>query len=76
MPVDLHRDLGKLEGEMSAVKDHLEKIDVVLERIDLRLARIEAAESERKGAFSIGQWLVGVIGACFALIVQHFWRAP
>ena len=70
----LHRDLGKLEGEMAAVKDHLEKIDVVLERIDSRLARIEAAENTRKGAFSIGQWLVGVIGAGVALFIQHFWR--
>ena len=72
--MDLHRDLGRLEGGIVAANDRLDSIDRVLERIDLRLARIEATESTRKGAFSIGQWLVGVIGAGIALVVNHFWR--
>ena len=71
---DLQRDLGRMEGEIASVNQRLEKIDAVLERIDLRLARIEQAESQRKGAFSLGQWLVGAIGAGLALLVEHFWK--
>ena len=70
---DLQRDLGRMEGEIASMNHRLEKIDAVLERIDLRLARIEQAESQRKGAFSLGQWMVGAIGAGVALIAQHFW---
>lgn len=72
--VDLQRDLGRVEGKLSAMEDRLDKIDTVLERIDLRLARIEQSEDQRKGVFSLGQWLVGAIGAGLALIVQHFWK--
>lgn len=71
---DLQRDLGRVEGEISAVKSRLDKIDGVLERIDSRLARIEIAENQRKGAFNLAHWIVGGVGAGIALLVDHLWK--
>lgn len=82
---DLQRSLGRVEGNQSAMEarmDRFEKlmsdgfktVEDALTDIDKRLASIESKESERKGAFSFGQWIVGVIGAGLALIVNHFWR--
>lgn len=35
---DIHRDMGRMEGRLEAVNDHLGKIDKTLESIDQRLA--------------------------------------
>ncbi len=72
--LDLQRDLGRLEGRFAAVEDRLEKIDGALERIDQRLARIEATESQRKGAFALGHWLVGAVSGVVAFLAAHFWK--
>ena len=70
--LDLLRDFGRMEGRFNAVEDHLQKIDKTLERIDQRLARIEQAEDQRKGAFSLGHWLIGAVSAVGAFIASHF----
>lgn len=70
--LDLLRDFGRMEGRFSAMEKRLEKIDEVLERIDQRLARIEQTEDQRKGAFSLGHWLIGAVSAVGAFIASHF----
>lgn len=72
--LDLQRDLGRLEGRFAAVEDRLEKIDGALERIDARLARIEQSESERKGSWSLAQWLYGAATGLAAFLAAHFWK--
>lgn len=75
---DLQRDMGRVEASL----DSLEKLvakgfdDIKGELHDLKkdVSELKLAESQRKGAFSLGQWLVGAIGAGIALIAQHFWK--
>lgn len=48
-PTDqLHRDMGRMEGKLSAVETRLDKIEEILERIEGRLAKIENLEAERR----------------------------
>ena len=58
---DLHRDLGRMEGAFGAMEDRLDKLEKMMsdgfQKLDERLARIESRESERKGAFQLGNWL-------------------
>jgi len=54
------------------MEDRLDKIDGTLERIDQRLARIEQTEEQRKGAFSLGHWLIGAVSAVGAFLASHF----
>lgn len=69
---DLHRDIGRMEGRLDAMEDRLGKMEAVLERIDGRLAKIEGRESERKGAFALGHWLVGAVSGLVAFVAAHF----
>lgn len=69
---DLYLGLGKMEGRLDAVEDRLSKIETIAERIDTRLARIEAAESQRAGAFKLGHWLFAAATGFVAFIASHF----
>jgi hypothetical protein len=71
---DLHRDFGRMEGQLSAMDDRLGKIETIVERIDDRLAKIEARESELRGAWWVLAATGTVVGAVIAIVVGHFWK--
>ncbi|CDO34560.1 hypothetical protein [Novosphingobium sp. KN65.2] len=67
---DIHRDMGRMEGRLEAVNDHLGKIDKTLESIDQRLAKIESREIERRGAWKVIVLVAGSIGGAVAMIAN------
>ena len=69
---DLHRDIGRMEGRLSAVEDRLGKMEAVLERIDNRLAKIESREHERKGAWWALTVIAGGVSGFVAWVVSTF----
>lgn len=73
---DIHRDLGKVEAGLEALKDMVKQgfsdTNDRLEKLETRMAAMETKESERKGAFQLGHWLVGAISAFGAFIASHF----
>lgn len=69
---DLYRGLGEVEGRLGAMDDRLNKIETVVERIDTRLARMEATESQRSGAFKLGQWLFAGLTGLVSFLAAHF----
>lgn len=73
---DLHRDLGRMEGKADAMGERLDKLEKMVsdgfQKLDERLARIESRESERKGAFQLGNWLVGAACGMVAFIASYF----
>lgn len=73
---DLHRDLGRMEGAFGAMEDRLDKLEKMVsdgfQKLDERLARIEERESERKGAFQLGNWLIGAACGFAAFIASYF----
>lgn len=75
---DLQRDMGRVEASLEALEKIVSKgfEDIKGELHDLKqeVAALKLAESQRKGAFSLGQWLIGAIGGGVALLVQHFWK--
>ena len=66
---DLHRDIGRMEGRLDAMENHLKKMEVVLDRIDGRLAKIEQQETERRGAWKV---IVSVSGLVSALVAAAY----
>ena len=75
---DLQRDMGRVEASLEAlekiVSKGFEEVKTELHDLKQEVSELKLAESQRKGAFSLGQWLVGAIGAGVALLAQHFWR--
>lgn len=71
---DLHKDIGRMEGQLAAMEDRFDRMETTLERIDTRLARIEARESELRGAWWVLAAIATVIGVGLANIVNHFWK--
>lgn len=73
---DLHRDIGRMEGKQDAMGARLDKLEKMVsegfQKLDERLARIEDRESQRKGAFQLGHWLVGTIAGLVAFVASHF----
>lgn len=85
MTPDINRSLGRVEGNQNAADkrmDHFEELmrqgfnelKNELVKVNRRLTAIEMAESQRTGAFKLGQWIAGVVGASVALLFEHFWR--
>lgn len=81
---DLHRDIGRMEGGLNAVKDRMDRLERTVDEgfekleslisdmradINTRLVPLETAESQRKGAIAA---IIGVAsllsGALGALI--------
>ena len=76
---DLNRALGRVEGSQDAMGDRLDrlgkmvsdgfsKVSGSLDDIGTRLDVIEKRESERAGAFKLGNWLAGGIAGRIAFI--------
>lgn len=62
---DLNRALGRLEGEVIAMKDRFDRFEMLLERIDDRLGKLEAIEQQRKGGFAVLVTIATAVGCVF-----------
>lgn len=82
---DTNRALGRVEGNQTSAELRMNRFEVIvlrgfddikheLTKVNDRLTAIETAESQRTGAFKLGQWIAGVVGAGVALLFEHFWR--
>lgn len=69
--LDLQRDIGRMEGRLTALEDRLEKMEAVLERIDRRLAAMETKETERKGAWKVIVTVAGAVSAAVAALIKY-----
>lgn len=72
----LQRDIGGLEAGLEALKDAVEKgfsdTGNRIDKVETRLASLEAMESQRKGAFSLGHWLIGILSGVAVFVTDHF----
>ena len=75
---DIQRDLGRMEGKTDAMGARLDRLEKAVadgfDRIDARLAKIEAAESQRSGAFKLGHWLFVAATGLVSFLAAHFWK--
>lgn len=59
---DLSRALGQVEGTLTAVKDGLERIEMLVRDVDNRLKSLEADKQQRKGALAVMMTVSGIVG--------------
>jgi len=71
---DLHRDFGRMEGQIKAMDDRLSRIEEIVERIDTRLASIETHENQLRGAWWVLAGIATIIGVVIGIVVNHFWK--
>ncbi len=71
---DLHRDMGRMEGQLSAMDDRLSKIETIVERIDARLAKIEQHEGQLRGAWWVLAAIATIVGGLAAVAINHLWK--
>lgn len=67
---DLSRALGRVEGDISAVKDGFDRLETAVRegfgKVDERLAKLEAKENQRKGVIATLMVMSGAIGGLVA----------
>lgn len=63
---DLSRALGRVEGEVSGVKDGVNEMRSLLKSIDQRLGALEDKENQRKGALAALMVFSGFVGGLIA----------
>lgn len=72
---DLHRDMGKVEAGLEALKeivrDGFKGTDTRLDRVEQRLAALEAKETERKGVWKVIVTVAGGVSAIVAVLVKY-----
>ena len=75
---DIQRDIGRLEGKQDAMGQRLDRLEQMISEgfteIRREIGELKTAENRRSGAFALGQWLAGLIGAGAALQEPHFWK--
>lgn len=75
---EIQRDMGRMEGKQDAMGARLDRLEKMIEEgfSELRndIADLKSAESKRSGAFAIGHWIVGIIGAGVAILIDHLWK--
>lgn len=71
---DLNRSLGRVEGEMKAVKETLADIQKALAELRAELAELKASENQRKGAERFAMWAAGAIGGFVAYVTTLFFK--
>lgn len=72
--IDLHRDLGRMEGRIAAMEDRFDRVEQILDRIDQRLVRIEGRENQLRGAWWVMGIAAGMIGFVASLLISHLWK--
>lgn len=63
---DLNRALGRVEGDIGAMKESVDRIEALVRDMDKRLAQLEAKENQRKGAIVALMGFSGFIGGLVA----------
>lgn len=59
---DLNRALGRVEGDVAAVKEGIDEIKKLLRQVETRLTALEADRNQRKGALAVLMTVSGIIG--------------
>lgn len=71
---DLYRSLGRLEGDVTGMKDRMDRLERAVidgmndikqsvQAVQADIAEIKARENERKGAWKVLAFVSGLIGA-------------
>ena len=68
---ELNRSLGRMEGELGALKDVLEEIRRDLTAIKTDVAELKMKEGQRSVIEKAAIWLAGVLGAALTMIAEH-----
>lgn len=75
---DLQRDMGRVEAGLEALEKMMEQgfkdIKAELRDIKTDVEALKTAESQRKGAFQLGHWVIGIIGGVVVFVADHFWK--
>lgn len=73
----LGKELGHMQGEMTAVKDSLDRIEAMVERgfdkLENRLRALEDKENQRKGALALLMVISGMIGGVLVKVASALW---
>jgi hypothetical protein len=72
---DLHRDLGRMEAGLEALKDIVREgfkgSNERLDKLETRMAALEAKETERKGVWKTIVAISGLVSAAVAGLVKY-----
>ena len=72
---DLHRDMGKVEAGLEALKeivrDGFTGTNARIERVEARLAALEEKETERKGVWKVIVGVASVVSAAVAALIKY-----
>ena len=68
---ELNRSLGRMEGELGALKAVLDDIRKDLTAIKTDVADLKIKESQRSTLERVAVWLAGVLGAALTMIAEH-----
>jgi len=75
---DLSRDMGRVEASLEAlekvVTQGFQDIKDELRVIKADVEALKMTESQRKGVFQAGHWVIGIISAVAVFIADHFWK--
>lgn len=72
---DLHRDIGRMEAGLEALKDIVREgfkgTDSRLDKVEKRLAALESKETERKGAWKVIVVVASGVSAAVAALIKY-----
>lgn len=79
---DLYRSLGRLEGDVTGMKDRMDRLERVVidgmndikqsvQAVQADIAEIKARENERKGAWKVLAFVAGLAGAAFSGVIGY-----
>lgn len=86
---DLNRSLGRVEGEVLAMKDRMDRLEAFIEetfrefraaldRIEKKQDAQDAIENQRKGAFAVLWPIITAISAAVSIaatwLINHFFK--
>lgn len=69
---DMMRDFGRMETQLVALKEGVDRIEKGVDKIDQRLTLLEAKENQRKGALAFLMILAGAVGGGLVKFVSLF----
>lgn len=73
---ELHRDMGRVEAGLEslekAMQEGFRRIEERLTKIEADVEALKTTESQRKGAFQLGHWLIGTVSGFIAFLAAYF----